>query len=157
MSNEDNMLDDSELCRRTEEHIKEINEKNRKMAEEIYDEVMEYRKRKKKEIILSGDDSEIYETLKNYEDELNEYIDNLIENSEEKFKELHKHELNEGIKKDEIILQVDGAGSNELLKKHAQNRKNFDEKLLSYMEEYEENNIEMEFGEWIELKLLDLI
>ena len=43
------------------------------------------------------------------------------------------------------------------LKKHARNRKNFDEKLLSYMEEYEENNIEMEFGEWIELKLLDLI
>jgi single-stranded DNA-specific DHH superfamily exonuclease len=41
------MIDDSELCRRTEEHIKEINEKNRKMAEEIYNEVMEYRESKR--------------------------------------------------------------------------------------------------------------
>lgn len=49
MSNKEIMIDDSELCRRTEEHIKEINEKNRKMAEEIYDEVMEYRKQNKKE------------------------------------------------------------------------------------------------------------
>lgn len=43
------MLDDSELCRRTEIHIKEINEKNRRMAEEIYNEVMEYRKQNKKD------------------------------------------------------------------------------------------------------------
>lgn len=48
MGDEEIMIDDSELCRRTEEHIKEINEKNRKMAEEIYKEVMEYRNQNKK-------------------------------------------------------------------------------------------------------------
>ena len=53
---EDIELDDSELHRRTEEHIKEINEKNRRAIQEIYDEVMEYRRnRKTNEIRLEGD------------------------------------------------------------------------------------------------------
>ena len=44
---EDIELDDTELHRRTEEHIKEINEKNRRVIQEIYDEVMEHSKNRK--------------------------------------------------------------------------------------------------------------
>lgn len=40
-------LDDSELHRKSEEIIKEINEKNREMAQEIHDEVMQYRKKQR--------------------------------------------------------------------------------------------------------------
>ena len=69
-----------------------------KQFEEKYAQYIEEIRKSKKDEILGADDSEIYETLKNYEDELNEYIDNLIENSEKKFKKLHKHELNEGKK-----------------------------------------------------------
>ena len=101
---------------------------------------------------LPLDDTEMYERLNEFK---KEYYEALDKQFEEKYAQ-HLKDIDE-IKKDEIILSVNGAGSNELLKKHAQNRKNFDEKLLSYMEEYEENNIEMEFDEWIELKLLDLI
>ncbi len=56
-----------------------------------------------------------------------------------------------------IVISVDGTGSNEILKKHSQNKKNFEKKLLACMKEYEENNIEMEFDEWIELQLKEFV
>ena len=56
-----------------------------------------------------------------------------------------------------IVISVDGTGSNEILKKHSQNKKYFDKKLLACMKEYEENNIEMEFDEWIELQLKEFV
>ena len=91
-------LDDTEMHERLYKFKKEYYGALDKQFEEKYAQYIEEIRKSKKDEILGADDSEIYETLKNYEDELNEYIDNLIENSEKKFKKLHKHELNEGKK-----------------------------------------------------------
>lgn len=52
-----------------------------------------------------------------------------------------------------ILIEVDSfPGSSDIVKKHSIEMEEFKEKLLKYMDEYRNNDIDMSFEEWIDIK-----
>ena len=65
---------------------------------------------------------------------------------------MNENELNK------ILIEADSSPSgNDIIKKHTNEMNKFKEELFKYMDEYQNNDIDMSFDDWINIKFKELL